>query len=63
MAKRTQHNQTCHNSSVARRAAGLMANDWKVKDGISGGGLTTTPEQMWLYMNSKIWDIKWLLEM
>jgi len=36
MAKRTKHNQTCHNSSVAKRAAGLVANDWKVKADISG---------------------------
>lgn len=36
MSKRLQRNQTCHNSSVAKRAAGLIANGWKVKADILG---------------------------
>lgn len=28
--------QTCHDSSVRRRAAGLKANGWKVKADVSG---------------------------
>ena len=31
MSKRSKRNQTCHNKSVAKRAAGLIANGWKVK--------------------------------
>ena len=36
MPKRSMRNQTCHNYSVLRRAAGLIANGWKVKADISG---------------------------
>lgn len=33
---RTKRSQTCHDSSVRRRAAGLRANGWKVKADVSG---------------------------
>ncbi len=33
---RTKSLQTCHDSSVRRRAAGLKANGWKVKADIPG---------------------------
>lgn len=36
MTKRSSRNQTCHNNSVMRRAAGLEANGWKVKADLSG---------------------------
>jgi len=36
MTKRTKKNQTCHNASVAKRAAGLKANGWKVDADIKG---------------------------
>ena len=36
MPKRSMKNQTCHNNSVLRRAAGLKAKGWKVKADISG---------------------------
>ena len=36
MSKRSKRNQTCHNGSVAKRAAGLVANGWNVKADISG---------------------------
>jgi len=36
MSERSKRNQTCHNSSVAKRAAGLVANGWNVKADISG---------------------------
>ena len=36
MSKRSKRNQTCHNNSVAKRAAGLVANRWKVKADIPG---------------------------
>ena len=31
MAKRPKHEQTCHDESVRRRAAGLEANGWYVR--------------------------------
>ena len=31
MQGRSKHDETCHNRSVAKRAAGLKANRWKVK--------------------------------
>jgi len=43
MVKRPKHDQTCHNTSVAKRAAGLKANGWKVKADIKG---YTTPSTL-----------------
>jgi len=34
--KRSKKNQTCHNESVSRRAAGLNANGWNVQADIRG---------------------------
>jgi len=36
MIKRSKRNQTCHDESVRRRAAGLDANGWNVKADIYG---------------------------
>lgn len=36
MGKRSNRNQTCHDISVARRAAGLRANGWRVSADIEG---------------------------
>jgi len=36
MKGRSKHDQTCHNRSVVKRAAGLKANKWKVKAAVPG---------------------------
>ena len=36
MAKRSKKNQTCHNASVAKRAAGFKGSGYKVKADIAG---------------------------
>ena len=36
MIRRSVKNQTCHDRSVTRRAAGLKANGWKVRADIPG---------------------------
>ena len=36
MTKRSTRNQTCHDNSVLRRAAGLKTNGWKVRVDLPG---------------------------
>lgn len=36
LAKRTKHEQTCHDEAVRRSAAQLKANEWSVKADVEG---------------------------